>query len=111
MSKSIALAAFNAAVTITNGAYAAKRGVVAAASFTKDNAVAGAAVSKEAGVAFWAGMKYAYKANKEQGTSAERLTAEDVAKVQSTEAAKSTELVEVAKPRATNKRTAKHSAA
>ena len=58
MSKSFALAAFNAAVIATNAAHAAKRGVVAAASFTKDNAVAGTTASKEVGVAFWAGMKY-----------------------------------------------------
>ena len=61
--KAFALAAFNAAVAVTNAAHAAKRGVVAAASFTKDNAVAGATASKEAGIAFWAGMKYAHQYN------------------------------------------------
>ena len=101
MSKSFALAAFNAAVAITNaghatkrgvvaaasftkdnavaGAHAAKRGVVAAASFTKDNAVAGTTATKEAGVAFWAGMKYAHQYNKANAVAAERLTPEDVA--------------------------------
>ena len=79
MSKSFALAAFNAAVAITNAGHAAKRGVVAAASFTKDNAVAGATASKEAGVAFWAGMKYAHQYNKANAAAAERLTPEDVA--------------------------------
>ena len=101
MSKSFALAAFNAAVAITNAGHATKRGVVAAASFTKDNAVAGAhaakrgvvsaaeftaehavagaTASKEAGVAFWAGMKYAHNYNKATGAAAERLTPEDVA--------------------------------
>ena len=78
MSKSFALAAFNAAVIATNAAHAAKRGVVAAASFTKDNAVAGATASKEAGVAFWAGMKYAHQHNKTNAVAAERLTPEDV---------------------------------
>ena len=78
MSKSFALAAFNAAVIATNAAHAAKRGVVAAASFTKDNAVAGATASKEAGVAFWAGMKYAHNYNKTRSEAAERLTPEDV---------------------------------
>lgn len=78
MSKSFALAAFNTAVVITNGAHAAKRGVVAAASFTKDNAVAGTTASKEAGIAFWAGMKYAHQYNKVNAVSAERLTPEDV---------------------------------
>ena len=78
MSKSFALAAFNTAVVITNAGHAAKRGVVAAASFTKDNAVAGATASKEVGVAFWAGMKYAHQYNKARGEAAERLTPEDV---------------------------------
>ena len=79
MSKSFALAAFNAAVIATNAAHAAKRGVVAAASFTKDNAVAGTTATKEAGVAFWAGMKYAHNYNKANAVAAERLTPEDVA--------------------------------
>ena len=35
--------------------------------------------SKEAGVAFWAGMKYAHQYNKANAAAAERLTAEDVA--------------------------------
>ena len=78
MSKSFALAAFNAAVAVTNVAHAAKRGVVDAACFTKDNAVAGATASKEAGVAFWAGMKYAHNYNKANDVAAERLTPEDV---------------------------------
>ena len=79
MSKSFALAAFNTAVAITNAGHAAKRGVVAAASFTKDNAVAGATASKEAGIAFWAGMKYAHNYNKTAGAAAEHLTPEDIA--------------------------------
>ena len=78
MSKSFALAAFNTAVIATNAAHAAKRGVVAAASFTKDNAVAGATASKEAGIAFWAGMKYAHQYNKANAVAAERLTPEDI---------------------------------
>ena len=79
MSKSFALAAFNTAVAVTNAAHAAKRGVVAAASFTKDNAVAGTTATKEAGVAFWAGMKYAHQHNKANDVAAERLTPEDIA--------------------------------
>lgn len=78
MSKSFALAAFNTAVIATNAAHAAKRGVVAAASFTKDNAVAGTTATKEVGVAFWAGMKYAHNYNKANAAAAERLTPEDV---------------------------------
>lgn len=79
MSKSFALTAFNAAVIATNAAHAAKRGVVAAASFTKDNAVAGTTATKEAGIAFWAGMKYAHQYNKANAAAAaERLTPEDV---------------------------------
>lgn len=78
MSKSFALAAFNTAVIATNAAHAAKRGVVAAACFTKDNAVAGATNTKEAGVAFWAGMKYAHNYNKANAIAAERLTPEDI---------------------------------
>ena len=78
MSKSFALAAFNAAVAITNAAHAAKRGVVAAASFTKDNAVAGTTATKEAGIAFWAGMKYAHQYNKANAAAAEGLTPEDI---------------------------------
>ena len=79
MSKSFALAAFNAAVIAINAVHAAKRGVVAAASFTKDNAVAGATASEEAGIAFWAGMKYAHQYNKANDAAAERLTPEDIA--------------------------------
>ena len=79
MSKSFALAAFNTAVAITNAGHTAKRGVVAAASFTKDNAVAGTTATKEAGIAFWAGMKYAHQHNKANAVAAERLTPEDIA--------------------------------
>ena len=78
MSKSFALAAFNAAVAVTNVAHAAKRGVVAAACLTKDNAVAGTTATKEVGVAFWAGAKYAHQYNKVAGSAAERLTPEDI---------------------------------
>lgn len=78
MSKSFALAAFNTAVAITNGAHATKRGVVAAACFTKDNAVAGTTATKEAGIAFWAGMKYAHSYNKENGSSADMLSKDDI---------------------------------
>ena len=77
--KAFALAAFNAAVAITNAAHATKRGVVAAASFTKDTATTGAVSTKEAGVAFWAGMKYANQYNKANAAAAERLTPEDIA--------------------------------
>ena len=90
MSKSFALAAFNAAVAVTNVAHAAKRGAVDAACFTKDNAVAGATATKEVGVAFWAGMKYAHQYNKANDAAAERLTPEDVeASKPSTKSAKS----------------------
>ena len=78
MSKSFALAAFNAAVAITNAAHAAKRGVVAAACSTKDNAVASTTTTKEAGIAFWAGMKYAHQHNKANAAAAECLTPEDI---------------------------------
>ena len=78
MTKSFALAAFNAAVIATNAAHAAKRGVVAAASFTKDTATTGATNTKEAGVAFWAGMKYAHQYNKATAATADRLTPEDI---------------------------------
>ena len=76
--KAFALAAFNTAVAITNAGHAAKRGVVAAASFTKDTATTGAVNTKEAGVAFWAGMKYAHNYNKANAVAAERLTPEDI---------------------------------
>ena len=79
MSKSFALAAFNTAVIATNVAHAAKRGVVAAACFAKDNTVAGTTATKEAGIAFWAGMKYAHQYNKANAAAAERLTPEDIA--------------------------------
>ena len=69
MSKSFALAAFNAAVAVTNVAHAAKRGVV-------DNAVATA--SKKAGIAFWAGMKYAHQYNKAFAAAAKCLTPKDI---------------------------------
>ncbi len=79
MSKSFALAAFNAAVAITNAAHAAKRGVVAAACSTKDSAVASTTTTKEAGIAFWAGMKYAHQYNEANAAAAECLTPEDIA--------------------------------
>lgn len=79
MSKSFALAAFNTAVVVTNAAHATKRGVVKAAEFTADHTVAGATASKEAGIAFWAGMKYAHNYNKTAGEAAARLTPEDIA--------------------------------
>ena len=78
MSKSFALAAFNAAVAITNAAHAAKRGVVAAACSTKDNAIASTTTTKEAGIAFWAGMKYAHQYNKANAAAAECLTPKDI---------------------------------
>ena len=78
MSKSFALAAFNAAVAVTNAAHAAKRGVVKAAEFTADHAVAGTTATKEAGIAFWAGAKYAHQYNKANDAAAERLTPEDI---------------------------------
>ena len=78
MSKSFALAAFNTAIAVTDAAHAAKRGVVAAACFTKDNAVAGTTATKEVGIAFWAGMKYAHQYNKANAVAAERLTPEDI---------------------------------
>lgn len=77
--KAFALAAFNTAVVVTNAAHATKRGVVKAAEFTAEHTVAGATASKEAGVAFWAGMKYAHNYNKTAGEAAARLTPEDIA--------------------------------
>ena len=76
--KAFALAAFNTAVVVTNAAHATKRGVVKAAEFTAEHTVAGATASKEAGVAFWAGMKYAHQYNKANAAAAERLTPEDI---------------------------------
>ena len=76
--KAFALAAFNTAVVITNAAHATKRGVLKAAEFTAEHTVAGATASKEAGVAFWAGMKHAHNYNKVAGVAAERLTPEDI---------------------------------
>ena len=78
MSKSFALAAFNAAVIATNAAHATKRGVVKAAEFTAEHTVAGATASKEAGIAFWAGMKYAHQYNKANAAAAECPTPEDI---------------------------------
>ena len=79
MSKSFALAAFNTAVAITNAAHATKRGVVKAAEFTAEHTAAGATASKEAGFAFWAGLKYAHQHNKANAAAAERLTSKDIA--------------------------------
>ena len=76
--KAFALAAFNTAVAVVNGVHAARRCAVAAASFTKDNAVAGTTTTKEAGIAFWAGMKYAHQYNKVNDVAAECLTPEDI---------------------------------
>lgn len=78
MSKSFALAAFNTAVVITNGAHAAKRCAVKAAQVTAAQSQATATASKEAGIAFWAGMKYAHQYNKANAVAAERLTPEDI---------------------------------
>ena len=71
MSKAFALAAFNTAVVITNAAHAAKRCTVKAVEVT-------ATQSKEAGIAFLAGMKYAHQYNKANAAAAERLTPEDI---------------------------------
>ena len=76
--KAFALAAFNTAVVVTNAAHATKRGVVKAAEFTAEHTAAGATASKEAGIAFWAGMKFAHNYNKAVGTTADRLTPEDI---------------------------------
>lgn len=81
MSKSFALAAFNTAVVITNAGHAAKRCAVKAAEVTAAQSKATATASKEAGIAFWAGMKYAHqynKANAAAAAAAERLTPEDI---------------------------------
>ena len=78
MSKSFALAAFNTAVVITNAGHAAKRCAVKAAQVTAAQSQATATASKEAGIAFWAGMKYAHNYNKTAGAAAERLTPEDI---------------------------------
>ena len=80
MSKSFALAAFNAAVVITNAGHAAKRCAVKAAQATAEHTTATATASKEAGIAFWAGMKYAHQYNKANAAAAERLTPEDIAR-------------------------------
>ncbi len=79
MSKSFALTAFNAAVAITNGAHTVKRCAVKAAEATATQSKATATASKEAGIAFWAGMKYAHQYNKANAVAAERLTPEDIA--------------------------------
>lgn len=79
MSKSFALAAFNTAVVITNGAHTVKRCAVHAAEVTAAQSKATATASKEAGIAFWAGMKYAHQYNKANAVAAERLTPEDIA--------------------------------
>ncbi len=71
--KSFSLAAFDTAVAVVNAGHAAKRGVVAAASFTKDTATTGAVSTKEAG------MKYAHQYNKANAVAAECLTPEDIA--------------------------------
>ena len=100
MSKFFALAAFNTAIVVTNAAHAAKRGVVAAASFTKDNAVAGTTTTKEAVIAFWAGMKYAHQCNKANAVAAERLTPEDIAASKPSTKSTKTRTVAKAKPAA-----------
>ena len=79
MSKSFALAAFNTAVVITNGAHAAKRRAVKVAEFIAEHTTATATASKEAGIAFWAGMKYAHQYNKANAVAAERLSPADIA--------------------------------
>ena len=78
MSKSFALTAFNSAVAVTNAAHAAKRGVLKAAESTAEHAVAGTTATKEAGIAFWAGAKYAHQYNKANAAAAECLTPEDI---------------------------------
>ena len=78
MPKSFALAAFNTAVIITNAGHAAKRCAVKAAEVTAAQSKATATASKEAGIAFWAGMKYAHQYNKANAAAAERLTPEDI---------------------------------
>ena len=79
MSKSFALAAFNTAVTVVNAGHAAKRCAQKVAVATATHTQATATASKEAGIAFWAGMKYAHQYNKANAVAAERLTPEDIA--------------------------------
>lgn len=67
MSKLFALAAFNTAVAITNGVHVVGRAAEATVT-----------TGKEGGVAFWAGLKYAHQANRENGVSARHLTRRDV---------------------------------
>ena len=103
MSTSIALAAFNTAVVITNAAHAAKRGAVKAAG-----------QSKEAGLSFWAGMKYAHQQNKANAAAAERLTAEDIEAPQRKAAVvecPAPEIIEAPKPKAKAKATKAKAAA
>ena len=78
MSKLIALAAFNTAIVATNVVHATKRGVVKAAPLAKDATVTSASATKDAGVAFWAGLKYANEINRAQGKTAECLKAKDI---------------------------------
>ncbi len=79
MSKTLARLAFNAAVVITNNVHGAKRAAQATAIAVADNVTEGVTVSKEAGQAFWAGLKYAHAYNKNEAQRAQHLSAEDVA--------------------------------
>ena len=78
MSKFFALAAFNTAVVAVNTGHIAKRLTVKAAKVTVAQSKATATASKEAGIAFWAGMKYAHQYNKAKAVAAERLTRKDI---------------------------------
>lgn len=75
MDKAFAFHAFNAAVGITNVAHATVRAV----SDVADDIGSGASATKDAGVAFWAGMKYAHTVNVNSGCAAPKLTPEDIA--------------------------------
>lgn len=75
MDKAFAFHAFNAAVGITNAAHATVR----AMENVGDTVADGASATKDAGVAFWAGMKYAHSVNVSSGCAAPKLTPEDIA--------------------------------
>lgn len=87
--KTFALNAFNAAVVLANTAHGTKRVADKAALKVRSAAIfagthinhavdSGATSGKEAGIAFWAGLKYAHQVNVAKGKAADKLTIEDI---------------------------------
>lgn len=70
--KKIGLFAYNAGIVTANAAYTGARAIKTAVTTT-------AQAAGDASVGFWAGLKFAVKANHEHGTTVSTLSSDDIA--------------------------------